>query len=201
NFPVLSTVTTGGGTTTVTGTLKASPNSTYRIEFFANDTDPLPLPAEGQEFLGSMNVLTDASGTATINTVLAGAVANGRIITATATDAIGNTSEFSAGVPVPTTPPATLTVTSLTDELDALGSENGQLSLREAIMSVNNQADFNADVTKHRVGAYGGTTTIVFNIPGGGVRTILIGNDASAPGIPLPTIVKPVTINGSHNSQ
>src|SRR5262249_59883751 len=110
------------------GTLNAHPNSWHRTASFANDPDPLGLPAEGQEFLGSINVTTDASGTASINAVLAVAVANGRLITATATDAVGNTSEFSAGVPVPTTPPATLTVTSLTDELNAPGSENGQLS-------------------------------------------------------------------------
>src|SRR5262249_34670497 len=38
--------------------------------------------------------------------------------------------------------------------------------------------------------------TINFNIPGAGVQTINVGTDASAAGIPLPTIIKPVTING-----
>jgi hypothetical protein len=74
---VLSTVTVGGGTTTVTGTLKATPNSQYRIEYFASHTDPLGQPAEGQEFLGSIDVMTDASGTASVDTILAVAVANG----------------------------------------------------------------------------------------------------------------------------
>src|SRR5262245_36463341 len=75
NFPVLSTVTLGSGTTIVTGTLKASPNSTYRIEFFANDTDPLGQPAEGQQFLGFVNTTTDANGNASFSTTVNVAVA------------------------------------------------------------------------------------------------------------------------------
>ena len=43
-------------------TLSSAPNSTFRIEFFANDPDPLGLPAEGQQFLGFSSVTTDASG-------------------------------------------------------------------------------------------------------------------------------------------
>jgi len=100
NFPVLTTVKSNGGQTTITGTLtqSASPNTTFRIEFFANDIDPLGLPGEGQEFIGFVNANTDASGDASFSPSLPVAVALGRIVTATATDALGNTSEFSAGV-------------------------------------------------------------------------------------------------------
>jgi CSLREA domain-containing protein len=113
NFPVLTSATVSGSTTTITGTLKASPNSTYRIEFFANDTDPLGQPAEGQQFLGFINVTTDGSGNASFSAPLNVAVATGRLVTATATDAIGNTSEFSVGLTVPTfltTPPPFVSV-------------------------------------------------------------------------------------------
>src|SRR5215813_6304302 len=97
--------------------------------------------------------------------------------------------------------PAVLTVTTLTDELDAPSSENGQLSLREAITSINNQADFNTDATNHRVGGYastpGGTADVInFNIPGGSVRTIAVGTDPTATGIPEPDIIMPLTIDG-----
>src|SRR5262245_54855653 len=97
--------------------------------------------------------------------------------------------------------PAVLTVTTLTDELDAPSSENGQLSLREAITSINNQADFNTDATNNRVGGYastpGGTADVInFNIPGGGVRTIAVGTDPTATGIPEPDIIMPLTIDG-----
>jgi CSLREA domain-containing protein len=99
NFPVLTSGVIDGGTTAV-GSLHAAPNTTYRVEFFANDPDPLGLPAEGQTFLGFADVTTDAGGTAAINTAFNTRVAPGRTITATATDPAGNTSEFSAGVAV-----------------------------------------------------------------------------------------------------
>src|SRR5262249_52479586 len=42
--------------------------------------------------------------------------------------------------------PAVITVTSTNDDLDAPSSEDGTASLREAITSINNGADFNADI-------------------------------------------------------
>ena len=103
NFPVLdAAVPVNGATgTEVTGSLHAAPNSSYRVEFFASDADPAGGIAEGQEFIGFANVTTDGSGNATIDSTLSGAVAAGRTVTATATDGIGNTSEFSAAVQVP----------------------------------------------------------------------------------------------------
>ena len=100
NFPVLTTVKSNGGQTTITGTLNqsVSPNTTFRIEFFANDTDPLGLPAEGQQFIGFVSTNTDAGGAANFSPSLPVSVSIGRIVTATATDSLGNTSEFSAGV-------------------------------------------------------------------------------------------------------
>ena len=105
NSPVLTSALPNAGTTDVSVTLKGNANSTYRIEFFASDPDPLGLPPEGQQFLGSTLVLTDANGNSTFSIVLNVAVANGRIVTATATDSVGNTSEFSAGIVIPTTLP------------------------------------------------------------------------------------------------
>ncbi len=99
NFPLLTSATKVPGGVQVVGTLtqSVSPNTTFRIEFFASNVDPLGLPAEGQQFLGFLNVTTDASGNASFSAFLNVPVAKGRIVTATATDAIGNTSEFSPG--------------------------------------------------------------------------------------------------------
>ncbi len=105
NFPVITSATPDNGKTDITGTIKASPGSTYRIEFFASDPDPMGGNAEGQQFLGFVNVTTDSSGNGTFTASLNVPVANGRIVTATATDAIGNTSEFSRGVNLETTLP------------------------------------------------------------------------------------------------
>lgn len=116
NFPVLTAATSSGSTTNISGTLSSAPNSTFRIEFFASDPDPLNLPAEGQQFLGLISGNTDSSGNLSFSAGFNVPVANGRIVTATATDADGNTSEFSAGLVVPTqaptpTPTATPTAT------------------------------------------------------------------------------------------
>lgn len=98
NFPVLTTATSNGGTTKISGTLNSLANTTFRIEFFASDADPLGLPAEGQQYLGFGNFTTDAAGNLSFNAAIAVSVASDRIITATATDGVGNTSEFSAGI-------------------------------------------------------------------------------------------------------
>src|SRR3989442_1206060 len=55
--------------------------------------------------------------------------------------------------------PAVITVTSLADGNPAL---DGVVTLREAIISVDQDADVNADVTLHRNGAYGASNSIVF---------------------------------------
>jgi hypothetical protein len=100
NAPELTMIKSAAGQTTIAGTLtqSASPNSTFRIEFFASDQDPLGLHAEGQQFLGFFNAITDAGGVAKFAPTLPVSVAASRIVTATATDQLGNTSEFSEGV-------------------------------------------------------------------------------------------------------
>jgi Ca2+-binding RTX toxin-like protein len=96
NFPVLTSASVQGTGTIITGTLHADPNKTYRIELFANDSDSLGLPSEGQQFLGFVNATTNGSGDATFGTMVSLVVNTSRTITATATDPDGNTSEFSA---------------------------------------------------------------------------------------------------------
>src|SRR5262249_31485240 len=66
NFPILASVTRIAGGVQISGTFTeaAEPNTTLRLEFFANDPDPLGQPAEGQIFLGATNVMTNASGQA-----------------------------------------------------------------------------------------------------------------------------------------
>jgi hypothetical protein len=100
NAPVLTMVRSAAGQTKIAGSLtqSVSPNSTFRIEFFASDPDPLGLHAEGQEYLGFFSASTDASGVADFAPTLPVSVDVGRIVTATATDQLGNTSEFSEGV-------------------------------------------------------------------------------------------------------
>src|SRR5262249_32894815 len=164
NFPVLSTVTLGSGTTIVTGTLKASPNSTYRIEFFANDTDPLGQPAEGQQFLGFVTTTTDANGTASFSTTGNVAVAVGRIVTAPATDGIGNPSEFSAGATV--IPPLAL----------AVGADAGSAP-EVKVFDTTGAVRF--DFLAYSPGFFGGVRVALGDVNGDGVLDIIT---AAGPG-------------------
>jgi hypothetical protein len=96
--PVLTSATTDGSSTTITGTLSSTPDSTFTIELFANSVnDP---SGSGEVFLGSVQVTTDADGNASFTVTFAVALDPGMFLTATATDSAHNTSQFSAGVEV-----------------------------------------------------------------------------------------------------
>jgi titin len=96
--PVLTSATTDGTSTTVTGTLTSTPNRTFTLDFFANSVDDPS--GSGERFLGSVQVTTDASGNASFTVTLNIAIDPGMFLTATATDSADNTSRFSAGVAV-----------------------------------------------------------------------------------------------------
>ncbi|HEV3084681.1 MAG TPA: DUF4214 domain-containing protein, partial [Gemmataceae bacterium] len=142
DFPVLTAVTLDRGGVRVTGTLmqSVSPNTSFRIEFFLSSPDPAGGIAEGQTFIGSTDVVTDFTGKASFSVLLNIGLGQGQLVTATATDPNGNTSEFSAvqlAAPVPTitslrpglTPegvgPLTITVTGSNFVAGAQGLVNG----------------------------------------------------------------------------
>jgi hypothetical protein len=98
--PVLSSATSDGLSITVTGTLTSAPNTTFTLEIFANSAlDPSGF-GQGEQFLGSVQVTTDADGMASFTLTLSTAVEPGWFLTATVTDAANNTSPFSAAVEV-----------------------------------------------------------------------------------------------------
>src|SRR5438552_2372448 len=90
--------------------------------------------------------------------------------------------------------PATITVTTVADDVTP---NDGTVSLREAITAINsgNAAAF-PEIALQNPGTFGTNDTINFNIPMAGVQTINVGASAGATGIPLPTIIRPLTING-----
>ena len=97
NFPVLTSVAASGGHLTVAGTLDTANPHAAVVELFAN---PQPDPGgdasgygEGAVFLGTVTPAANGSFTATLPSV-----APGTLITATATDAAGNTSEFAQDI-------------------------------------------------------------------------------------------------------
>lgn len=100
NYPVIGFVRSDPSGTHVTGTLNSTPGHVFNLEFFANATADPSGYGEGMTYLGTIQVNTDSSGNAHFNdAALPVAAGVGSVITATATDASGNTSEFSAGPP------------------------------------------------------------------------------------------------------
>jgi hypothetical protein len=100
DFPVLSMASSDSAGTTVSGTVHGPANATLRVEvFFAPAADPSG-HGQGQTLLGALLVPTDALGNGSFTFTSTVAVAPGNVLSATATDAGGNTSEFSQDVTV-----------------------------------------------------------------------------------------------------
>jgi hypothetical protein len=97
NFPVLSLAEATPVSATVDGSLNSRPNSTFRIEFFANLACDSSGHGEGSRYLGFTGVTTDAGGDVSFSAALTGPVSDGEAITATAssTGLTTSTSEFS----------------------------------------------------------------------------------------------------------
>jgi hypothetical protein len=80
---------------------------TARRGCWSNFDHPLHLASDPlHHFLDPLHHITDPLGNASFSVALNVPVANGRIVTATATDPIGNTSEFSTGPKIPSALPA-----------------------------------------------------------------------------------------------
>jgi titin len=99
NFPVLSAALSDGVSTEVRGVLNSSAATSFTVEFFTNPACDSSGYGEGQTFLGQTTVTTDGSGNAAFVATLP-APSVGQVVTATATDPAGNTSEFSSCVAV-----------------------------------------------------------------------------------------------------
>ena len=102
NFPTLTGATniTGAEGTVINGTLQAAADTTYTLEFFSSPTADPSGNGEGATLLFSGAGVTDGAGTSAIALQAPSLVTPGAVITATATDPLGNTSEFSNAVTV-----------------------------------------------------------------------------------------------------
>lgn len=95
NFPLLRTATSA--THIITGMLNSRPSQTFALEFFASPAgscDPSSY-GEGKKLIAMITIVTDAAGNASFSLSAVVAFPAGAVITATATDVNGNTSEFS----------------------------------------------------------------------------------------------------------
>lgn len=107
NFPVLSLAETSGSGARLRGRLNSTPATLFDLDFYANRACGAAGHGQGQRYLGSASVATDAAGDVTFDVLLSAHVIAGEGITATATSTVaGNTSEFSACLAVMPGPPA-----------------------------------------------------------------------------------------------
>ncbi len=95
NAPVIDTVVTARGTTTVTGTLIGAKDTTFDLDFYTLSSIGASGYAQGHYVLGSAMLTTDGDGRATFSFAFTNVSAGAQFVTATATDPNGNTSEFS----------------------------------------------------------------------------------------------------------
>ncbi len=96
NFPVIISATTKSTATTITGTLNSTANLTFTLDFYGNTVCDSSGNGQGQFYLGSDTVVTDGSGDVSFTSNLTTGASDNPILTATATDPNGNSSEFSA---------------------------------------------------------------------------------------------------------
>jgi hypothetical protein len=205
NYPVLTSALVSSGHLVVKGTIDTPSPATVTLEFFAN---AVPTPGgdpsgygEGAVYLGSTYPAANGTFTASLPSA-----ASGTLISATATDAAGNTSEFALDIAVGT-PPAKPTISSFTPSKGPAGTTvtiNGSgFSGASAVkvgtaaaqsFTVNSEIEITATVA---AGTHSGKVTVVAPT---GIATstasftmIAIGAFAPASGI----VGSQVTITGS----
>ena len=149
NFPVLQSA----NTARIVGTLNTIADQTFTIDFYRVDSCDASGYGEGRYHLASTNVTT-VGNNASFNFAYAG-LNVGEIVTATATDAGGNTSEFSQCRTV---------------------ANSGDLQLSAATYNVS-ESGGTAVVTVNRVGVTNGTITVDYATSNG---TAIAGQDYTA---------------------
>jgi hypothetical protein len=106
NFPIITQVIPGASSTHVEGYLNSTASTAYVVDFYAGPACfPRPRdPLEGETYLGSADVSTDASCVGTFFTNVPVVLLPGQRVAAVATDPLGNTSEFSQAIVLSATP-------------------------------------------------------------------------------------------------
>ena len=163
DYPVLAAA-VPGSSTLVSGTLHTAPNQTYTLDFYANATLDSNGNAEGNVYLGSMGATTDAAGDVSFTDVpLPGASRPGEWITATATDAGGDTSEFSPGLREPASPIA-LYVTNTSGDPSVANSLPWAVAQADASIAASVTIDFEIPQSAANLAVGGAASPNVFQI-------------------------------------
>ena len=98
NYPVITNAFGYSGSTIILGKFNSLANRGYFIDVYRNIAPDPSGYGEGQFYLGTVSVNTDGSGNASFAYTNSSGNYAGQYITATATAATGDTSEFSLAV-------------------------------------------------------------------------------------------------------
>jgi len=123
NYPTLTSA-YSGTSTRIRGTLDSKAGKSYTLQFFASPAGNVLGYGEGQVFLGQTNLTLGAACSSNFTVYLPVTVPPGWVVTATATDASNNTSEFSAWLPVTPVPPIQLAIAN-SGQLSVSWTNNG----------------------------------------------------------------------------
>ncbi|MGH7942863.1 MAG: M12 family metallopeptidase [Limisphaerales bacterium] len=98
NYPVITNAFGYAGGTIIQGNFNSLPNDTYYIDFYASSLEGSYGYGQGQVYIGAESVTTSAAGAALFAYTNTSANYAGQYISATATAATGDSSEFAADV-------------------------------------------------------------------------------------------------------
>jgi CSLREA domain-containing protein len=96
NYPVITSAARTGSLLQLCGTLDSTPGGSFTVQLFADRACDASGYGQAERLLATLAVQTDGNGHGSFTTTLGPVAALGEAITATATDADGNTSELSA---------------------------------------------------------------------------------------------------------
>ena len=102
NHPVLTDARSAEGSLTIDGSYSGIGNAAYRLDFYLSDVADPSGSGEGRTHLG-FRLLAVNGGTESFSVSFPVSAVHTQVVTATATDAGQNTSEFSPAITVPTT--------------------------------------------------------------------------------------------------
>ncbi len=134
NYPDLASATIVNSIA-IAGMINSTPDTEFRLEFFSNSSCSPSGFGEGRTFLGEALVVTDVAGSGAFSATLLDTVSPGQVITATATDPQGSTSEFSRCVTVTSGPPPAGTLISTLSPEESSNKSSGPHTVTATITS------------------------------------------------------------------
>jgi hypothetical protein len=187
NFPTLTGASSINEATTVTGTYNGIPNADFRIEFYVESVGTNF--RAGEQFLGFVNVTTNATGNASFTFHSPVNIPVGQFVTSTATRFVDDdnntttpafavdTSEFSPVVAVTDTPTPTAT------QVTVLGAERGSDTAPRVKVLEAKTGVFISTFLAYESNFHGGVRVATGDLNGDGVPEIITAPGAGRAGL------------------